>query len=148
MCDIRHRVGIAAPQSRVFAAFTTADGLTGFWTRDLTGDPTLGGSLEFYFGSPDPSAVMDVIELDQPRLVRWRCVAGPDEWRDTTLAFELATRGDETEVLFTHAGWSEQAAFMHHCSTKWGYFLLGLKRWLDGGASVAYPNDVKISNWG
>ena len=58
---------------------------------------------------------------------------------ETTLSFELATSGDETEVLFTHAGWSEPAAFMHHCSTKWGYFLIGLKMWLEGGVSVGVP---------
>jgi len=147
MADIRHRVGIAAPQSRVFEAFTTTDGLAGFWTRDVKGDPGIGGSLEFYFGSPDPSAVMDVIELDPPRHVTWRCVAGPDEWKDTTLTFDLAPSGDETEVLFAHAGWTEPGPFMHHCSTKWGYFLLGLKTWLEGGESVAYPDDMKISNW-
>ncbi len=58
---------------------------TGFWTRDLTGDPTLGGSARVLLRTvPIPSAVMDVIELDQPRLVRWASRGGvPDEWRDT-----------------------------------------------------------------
>jgi hypothetical protein len=36
---------------------------------------------------------------------------------------------------------------MYHCSTKWGYFLLGLKAWLERGESSAYPNDMHISSW-
>ena len=30
-------------------------------------------------------------------------------------------------LLFTNADWREPVEFMHHCSTKWGYHLLGLK---------------------
>jgi hypothetical protein len=37
---------------------------------------------------------------------------------------------------------------MHHCSTKWAYFLLGLKAGLEGGAATPYPDDMKISSWG
>jgi hypothetical protein len=31
--DIRHRVGIAAPQDRVYAMLASKDGLAEFWTR-------------------------------------------------------------------------------------------------------------------
>jgi hypothetical protein len=37
---------------------------------------------------------------------------------------------------------------MHHCSTKWGYFMLSLKAGLEGGAYTAHPDDLKISTWG
>jgi len=37
---------------------------------------------------------------------------------------------------------------MYHCSTKWGYFLLGLKAGLEGGQPSPYPTDMKISHWG
>ena len=37
---------------------------------------------------------------------------------------------------------------MHHCSTKWAYFLLGLKSGLEGGAATPYPGDMAISTWG
>jgi hypothetical protein len=51
-------------------------------------------------------------------------------------------------VLFTHAGWREPVEFMHHCSTKWAYFLLGLKAGLEGGPATPYPEDMAISSWG
>jgi uncharacterized protein YndB with AHSA1/START domain len=147
MADIRHRVGIHAPQARVHDALTTIDGLAGWWTRTVEGDPGLGGKLAFSFGGPDASAVMDVIE-STPSHVMWRCVEGPAEWVGTTLSFALSHADGETVVMFTHADWREPVAFMHHCSTKWAYFLLGLKDGLEGGTAPAFPDDAKISSWG
>lgn len=148
MADIRHRVGIAATPDQVYEALTTIEGLSGWWTRDVRGDADLGGKLDFYFGTPEPSVVMEVAELVPGRHVTWRCLQGPDEWVDTDLTFDLASSADETVVLFTHANWREPVEFMFHCSTKWGYFLLGLKAGLEGGSATPYPDEVKISSWG
>jgi uncharacterized protein YndB with AHSA1/START domain len=62
--DIRHRVGIAATPQRLFEAFTTTEGLSGWWTRGVEGDPSLGGTLRFLFGEPEPGATMEVVEPD------------------------------------------------------------------------------------
>jgi uncharacterized protein YndB with AHSA1/START domain len=147
MADIRHRVGIDVPEERVRDAFTTLEGLGGWWTRDVEGDPHEGGELRFFFGHPDPAAVMQVTSVT-PTGVEWRCVAGPDEWVGTTLSFDLKCTDDQSVVVFTQAGWPAPVEFMHHCSTKWGYFLLGLKAGLEGGKATPYPDDIKISSWG
>jgi uncharacterized protein YndB with AHSA1/START domain len=146
--DIRHRVGISVPPARVFAALTTREGLASWWTTELDGDPTQGGMLQFFFGGPDPSAVMEVVEFVPTERVVWECVKGPDEWVGTRITFDLESDEAETVLLFTHAGWREPVAFMHPCSTKWGYFLIGLKTGLEGGASTPYPGDLSISSWG
>ena len=148
MVDIRHRVGVAATPRRVYEALTTTEGLAEWWTQDVEGDPNLGGQLLFYFGTSDPSAVMEVVDLSPSHRVGWLCVKGPDEWVGTNVAFELEGSGDETVLLFTHADWREPVAFLHHCSTKWAYFLLGLKARLEGGQATAYPKDMSISSWG
>jgi uncharacterized protein YndB with AHSA1/START domain len=147
MADIRHRVGIAAPQARLYEALTTKEGLSSWWTR-VEGDTQLGGTLRFFFGDPNPAAVMEIVVADPPQRVEWRCVGGADEWVGTTLTFDLKSEEGETVLLFTHADWREPVEFMHHCSTKWAYFLLGLKTWLEGGQAVAWPNDAPISGWG
>jgi hypothetical protein len=49
--------------------------------------------------------------------------------------------------LFEHAGWSEPVEFMHHCSTKWGSFLMSLKSLVETGAGAPAPQDVQISDW-
>jgi uncharacterized protein YndB with AHSA1/START domain len=148
MPDIYHHVGITAPADRVYEALATVDGLAGWWTRTTDGDASVGGQLRFYFGSPEPSAVMEVTALSPDEHVRWSCVSGPDEWVGTELTFDLSQSGEETMLRFSHAGWHEPIDFMAHCSTKWGYFLLGLKNGLEGGKATPYPEDMKISSWG
>jgi uncharacterized protein YndB with AHSA1/START domain len=148
MADIRHRVGIDTPPTRVYEALSTVEGLSGWWTRHIEGDSAVGGSLRFFFGSPEPSAVMEVTELTPDANVTWCCTEGPDEWVGTTFAFDLSESGGETTVLFTNAGWDEPVEFLHHCSTKWAYFLLELKSGLEGGKAHPFPDDAKISSWG
>jgi uncharacterized protein YndB with AHSA1/START domain len=147
MSDIRHRVGINAAIGEVYDALGTREGLAQWWTRDIEGESTPGGMLDFRFGGPDRAAVMEVVELVAPTRVAWRCVGGPAEWIGTTITFDLATDGDETVVLFTHGGWSQAGEFMSHCSTKWAYFLLGMKDGFEGGKAAPWPDDKHISSW-
>jgi uncharacterized protein YndB with AHSA1/START domain len=148
MADIRHRVGIDAPAERVYEALTTTEGISQWWTHDVRGDGAQGGELGFYFGSPEPSAVMRVTEAVPNTRVVWRCVAGVQEWIDTTFTFDLKETDGETVVLFTNADWREPVEFMHHCSTRWGYFLISLKLLLETGKGTPYPDDLKASRWG
>lgn len=148
MHDIRHRIGTAAAPGDVFAAIATREGLRGWWTTDVRGDESPGGSLEFYFGGPEPAAVMEVVDHLTGERVVWRCTAGPDEWVDTTFTFEVRADEAETALMFTNAGWREPVPFLHHCSTKWAFFLLGLKASLEGAPGVAFPDDTPISAWG
>lgn len=149
MVDIRHRVGITASPQQVYEALTTKEGLSGWWTRDVRGEEHEGGKLEFYFGGPEAAAEMEVVELVPDHRVVWRCVQGPGEWLDTALTFELKSSGgeaDETVVLFTHADWREPVEFMHHCSTRWAQFLIGLKAGLEEGQATPFPEDKPISS--
>jgi len=146
MPDIRHRVGIAVPRHRVYEEVRSTGGLAEFWAEKVEGDPEVGGKLSFFFGSPDPSVVMEVSELTPDERVQWRCVDGPAEWVGTTVTFDLSDGKGETVLLFTHAGWREPVEFMHHCSTKWATFLIGLRSGLAGGAFAAAPNETMISS--
>ena len=147
MADIRHRVQIAASPEQVYQELTTKDGFSRWWTRDVAGDD--GGMLEFFFGSPEPAATFEVAEQAPCSHVVLRCVQGPGEWVGTDLNFRLSPAGDDgTVVLFSHEGWREPVELMYHCSTKWAYFLLGLKSGLEGRAYTPYPDDLKISTWG
>jgi uncharacterized protein YndB with AHSA1/START domain len=94
MADIRHRVGIAAPPARVYEALTTTEGLSGWWTRIVEGDPTPGGTLRFFFGQPAPSAVMEVTESVPGGRVEWRwCGWGGGLGGDETQLRPHAVRG-------------------------------------------------------
>ncbi len=145
MPDIRHRVEVKAPAEKVYQAVATKEGLSAWWTRDgVQGDPAQGGKLEFYFGSPDPAAVMEVTELDTDAQVSWRCVEGESEWVGTNLSFTLTPKEGRTVVLFTHADWRSPSEFMAHCSARWAYFLLSLKALAETGSGTPFPEDLKF----
>ncbi len=145
MPDIRHRVAISAPLETVYQAVATTDGLSEWWTRDgVRGESSEGSRIQFFFGRPDPAAVMEVIRLDPDGQVSWACVEGAEEWVGTTLTFDLRAEADETVVLFTHAHWREPVEFMAHCSARWAYFLLSLKSYTEFGKGTPFPEDLKF----
>ena len=145
MPDIRHRVVISAPPAKVYDAVATKEGISEWWTRDgVKGDSAEGAKLEFYFGQPDPAAVMEVTALEPGKAVSWHCVEGESEWVGTDLRFELTPNDAGTVVLFTHADWRNPTDFMAHCSARWAYFLLSLKGYAEGGHGTPFPEDLKF----
>jgi hypothetical protein len=146
---IRHRLGVTADPTAVYERLATVDGLQRWWTTDVRGTSAVGETISFFFGGADRSCAMEVRELTPGTRVVWRCVGGPEEWVGTDFTFELHRDpgADETALLFTNDGWREQGEFMHHCSTKWASFLIGLKQDVETGDGRPYPNDVKLSGW-
>lgn len=146
MADIRHRVGIEASADATYQALSTIEGLAGWWTPEVQGDAAVGGRLTFAFGG-QVGAVMEVTESVPGKRVAWHCAEGAADWVGTDLVFDLAEEDGETVLLFTHGGWREPVPFLHHCSTKWAVFLLGLKAGLEGGAATPYPAERAVSRW-
>jgi uncharacterized protein YndB with AHSA1/START domain len=146
MTDIHHRIGAASESTDgVWDALTTIDGLKGWWTRDTTGDPGVGGKIAFRF--PQGGFDMEVADLVPGERVLWNVVDGPPEWIGTTIDWQLTNREGWTVVRFTHAGWAEPVEFFDHCSTKWASFLLSLKALVETGTGAPAPDDVPISDW-
>jgi uncharacterized protein YndB with AHSA1/START domain len=145
MPDIRHRVVISAPLESVYQALATPEGISEWWTRDgVRGESLEGSKLEFYFGSPDPAAVMEITRLSPEGSVNWTCVDGADEWIGTKLSFDLKNNDGETVVMFAHADWRSPGEFMSHCSARWAYFLLSLKSLMETGKGTPFPEDLKF----
>jgi uncharacterized protein YndB with AHSA1/START domain len=145
MVDILHRVGVVASRDEVYAALTTVDGLAGWWTEDTEGDPEVGGALRFRFA--EGGFDMRVLETRPGELVLWEVVDGPPEWVGTRVRFELGQAEEYAIVNFWHEGWAEPVEFMHHCTTKWGVFLLSLKQLVETGVGSPAPGDVRVSDW-
>ena len=150
MPDILHKVGIkSASLNEVYAALTTVEGLSAWWTTRTQGETpgrsNVGGVLQFRFGAGGFD--MRVLELQPVKRVLWQVVDGPEEWIGTKISFDLDQRDDWTIVLFKHEGWKEPVEFMHHCSTKWAIFLLSLKSLLETGKGAPWPNEIKLDSW-
>ena len=150
MADILHRVGIKSSLHQVYEALAKPEGPAAWWTSNTQGQSKVGGVLKFRF-SADGKEIggfdMKVLELQPGKRVLWRVVEGPAEWIGTKISFDLRQEGDWTLVFFKHQGWKEPVEFMHHCSTKWGVFLLSMKSLLQTGSGSPYPNDIKLDSW-
>ena len=150
MFDILHRVGIKASPDQVYQALATPEGVAGWWTSSTTGDRKVGGTLRTVFfaeGKELGAFDLKLHELHPGRRVVWTLLAGPPEWMDSRIVFDLKQEGEFTIVLFRHEGWKEPVEFMYHCSTKWAVFLMSLKALVETGKGQPSPNDVRISNW-
>jgi uncharacterized protein YndB with AHSA1/START domain len=138
MVDIYNRVGVNAAPETVYAALATIDGLNDWFMSGVTGDASKGGDIDLgVFG-------MEVLYAEPYKLVRWKCVRGPDQWVGTELSFQLLCRDGQTYVLFKQSGWREASEFLHHSSTKWATLLLSLRDAVESSEGRPIPRDLKI----
>jgi hypothetical protein len=69
-----------------------------------------------------PAAEFEVVEQTADQIV-WRCVDGPQEWRETRIRFQpRPSSAGGTTLLFSHEGWRQESEFMYGCSTNWAAY--------------------------
>ena len=135
--DYHADLTIKAPLDTVFAAVSSVEGLSGWWTRDTGGSPEPGGELRFAFR--DGVAVMRV-EDRTPALEQWTCLGhtGQPEWEHTTVTFQLTEIGPAvTRLRFTHGGLRPQLDCYGQCSAGWNYLMGSLASFAETG--TGYP---------
>jgi uncharacterized protein YndB with AHSA1/START domain len=88
MKTIIHVTPIKKAPIDVFRALTTQVGLASWWSTDVTAEPRAGSVVHFRFlGDFHPD--MEIVSLEEPALVKWRCISGHDNWRDNEFEFRL-----------------------------------------------------------
>ena len=165
MPSIRHELVIGAPADKVYQAITSQEGLSGWWTPDTRAEAQADSIARFAFG-PTYFKEMKIAELKPSEYVKWICVAGADEWIDTTLTFRLEA-GDKTTLLNSHPETSDQLRqqttsgkvtllTLHHddwkaytpmyaeCNFTWGQFLRSLKLFCETGKGTPWPDQHRI----
>jgi uncharacterized protein YndB with AHSA1/START domain len=140
MKTIHHVLEPAAPREKVFAALTSGEGLSGWWTTRVTADEKAGGLVEFTFGG-DFNPKMRILELAAPGLLRWECVGGHAPWAGNTFRFELEEKddGNGTVVRF----WQEYARELSDYAYgtynfNWGYYLESLRLFCETGSGKPF----------
>lgn len=151
MPDIIHRIGIKSSSAQVYKALSTTEGLAHWWTEEVEGDEKVGGRIAFTFrtetGDIKGKMVMEVVQLNPDKSVRWRCIDGPPEWIGTDITFDLSLQDGQIIIIFGHRNWRDAVESMAHCSTKWAVFLLSLREYVETGKGKPSPHDLKIDNW-
>ncbi|HVO00671.1 MAG TPA: SRPBCC domain-containing protein [Candidatus Cybelea sp.] len=136
MPDIVHLIRIKAAPARVYEALTTADGIAGWWTRDVTLDGAVGGIGAFQFYGCTSMTRVRIDTLEPERRVAWTVLNSdaPGGWDDTTIAFTLRRDGEETVLSLAHRGFASESEGFALVSTGWAYYLVSLQHLLERGA--------------
>ena len=145
MNAINHRVGIKASPEKIYELLTTDNGLSKWWTNDVSGAAEVGSIIEFRFGGGGPDFM--VSELIPNELVRWKHSGSmPEAWMGTEILFKVIKEDEQTFVNFSHSDWKESTDFMAHCSMKWAVFMLSLKDVAETGKGRPFPDDIQIDH--
>ncbi len=139
MPEIMHSLKIHAPADQVHQAITTADGIRGWWTRDAAIEPMPGGIGEFGFFGRRFVATVKIAELDPPTHMKWHVTNAA--WPGDTIEFDLRTEGTSTRLLFAHSGFAQADQRYASATTRWGFYLLSLKQYLETGKGTPNPDD-------
>ena len=140
MFSIKHLFHINASKEKVFEALTSIKGLSAWWTTKTSGDPDVGGLLQFRFGDfggPD----MKVKEIKLNQSLTWQCVGENDGWLGHVFTFHLDTNDKKTRVRFEQSGWKETDDFYASCNFSWGRYLESLRQLCQTGKGEAFGSE-------
>ena len=135
---LRHEINIAASEDKIRTALTTADGLRGWNTADVSGTGAVGSEWSLGYGAGPKFSWRVVSQSDDK--IAWICTAGPGDSVGTTAEFALTPLPDgRTRVAFNHARWPHQEGNFTKCNTLWGVLLHHLRVFAERGEpSPAY----------
>jgi len=112
---------------QVFDAVTN---VRGWWSGDIEGATDKLGA-EFTYRYQDlHRSTQKITELVPGKKVVWHIVDAwisfvkdKDEWNDTEIVFEIARKGDKTELRFTHVGLVPRIECYGKCAGAWGFYI-------------------------
>ena len=145
MPEIMHLIKVRAAQDKVYQALATAEGIRNWWTRDAALDPKVGGAGEFSFYGHRFIIKVKVAELAPPARVAWDEVSSTGGGFDgTTITFDLKSEEGITSLLFAHRGFKAGGDNIAAATTRWGFYLWSLKRYLETGKGTPNPEDTEL----
>lgn len=115
----------------VFNAINT---IRGWWSEEIEGRTDKLGEFKYHYQDIHRCTIK-ITELVQGKRVVWHVVDNyfnfvkdKSEWKDTDIVFEIAQKGDKTEVRFTHVGLVPAYECYGVCSDAWGTYINGSLR--------------------
>ena len=116
-------------------AFAAINNVRGWWSGEIEGSTDKLGD-EFTYRYEDAHySKQKITELIPSRKVVWlvldsqlNFVKDKSEWNGTKITFEIAKKGDKTEVRFTHVGLVPDYECYGSCSNAWGSYINGSLR--------------------
>jgi uncharacterized protein YndB with AHSA1/START domain len=135
MDTIIHALEIEVPPEKVFRAVATADGLSRWWSTQVTSDERVGGIVDFTFidvFNPD----MEIFLMEEPSRVIWKCVGGHDPWHGSEFHFDIEDLGERRSRLVFKQTYGKPIDDVNYgiYNFNWGYYLQSLKDYVETGS--------------
>jgi hypothetical protein len=141
MASILLRVPVDADEQTLYDTVATNEGVKGWWSSKTRGPEGVDSTMKVSF--PDAPITFDfkVVEESPNERVQWKCLAGPPEWIDTDVSFEIE-KGDDgsRSVLFRHDGWGTTDESFAFIAYSWAQILPRLKELAESGSRNPYFN--------
>jgi uncharacterized protein YndB with AHSA1/START domain len=110
--------------------FTAINNVRGWWSGELEGrTDQLGAEFQYRYKDLHRST-QKITELVPGKKVVWQItdshlgfVDDKTEWNGTQVIFEIARKGDQTELRFTHVGLVPAFQCYGDCSGAWGFYV-------------------------
>src|SRR5687767_15507943 len=90
--------------------FDAINDVRGWWSEEIEGRTDELGEFDYHYRDIHRCTIR-ITELVPDKTVRWHVVDNyfnfiddKSEWKDTDIVFDIAKKGAETEVRFTHVG--------------------------------------------
>ena len=145
MPEILHLMKIRAAQDEVYKAVSTAEGIRNWWTRDTVFDPKIGGAGVFGFYGHRMVINVKVAELVPQGHMAWDVLSSTGGGFDgTTISLDLTSDQGLTTLLFAHRGFKTGGNNIASATTRWGFYILSLKRYLETGKGTPNPDDTEL----
>jgi hypothetical protein len=115
--------------------FEAINQVRSWWSGDIEGrTDQLGAEFTYRYEDLHYSR-QRIVELVSGKRIVWlvvdsalNFVSNKQEWNGTKVSFDIARRGDKTEVRFTHEGLVPSHECFSDCSSAWGSYITGSLR--------------------
>ncbi|MGA2663371.1 MAG: SRPBCC domain-containing protein [Nitrososphaerales archaeon] len=111
-------------------AFAAINDVRGWWSGNIEGSTDKLGDEWTYRYEDVHYSKQRITELVPGKKVAWlvldsslNFVKDKSEWNGTKITFDIAKKGDKTEVSFTHEGLVPDYECYGACSSAWGFYI-------------------------
>jgi hypothetical protein len=134
-------------------AFDAINDVRGWWSGEIEGRTDALGAEFTYSYKKVHRTTQKITELVPGEKVVWHVttsqlsfVRDKSEWDGTDIVFEIAKKGDKTEVRFTHVGLVPTIECYDGCSGAWGFYVNeSLRDFIAKGKGQPNPDERRAS---